>query len=588
MKLPVDEVIETEVLVVGGGGAGTTAAIYANEAGIDVTLVCKGLFTKDGCSTMGSVFTIPTLTDPKDDWKLLFDDMLRSGRFMNDQRLGERHCKQCDGLGVWLENLGLVFDREDDGKKHRQVKYGGHSVNRTSTIAALNRNAVGGQRTAATIIRTLADEVHRRRIKVIEELMMTRILTHNGVATGCFGIHIPTGNLYVIKAPSIVLATGGYNKMWKRSSCAVGKTGDGTYMAYQVGTEFVDVEFFQFHPTGGRVTPDISDWRFPAAESARSLGGRLYNKLGERFMRNYSPEWLEVATRDFISSCEFKEVREGRGTEIPVSDGVWLGFTHLGTPYIEATHKTYIDDGEAYDVDPREMPMTVLPFAHYANGGIKVNLNMETNVPGLYAAGEVTGGTHGGNRLGSNSLPSILIEGRAAGKSAAEHVMEAAGPIIDVEQVEEERRRILEILERKDGAVNAHELTKHLELVMWNDVGAERNEKGLLRAIEEIERAKKALPEVYLTDHNERFNKDWIVALQLYPRIYIGEMVTRAALMRTESRAGHQRSDYTNLDNENWLCNIVIRNVNGELTFRKAPIEEYIMTKEEWEALGYF
>jgi succinate dehydrogenase/fumarate reductase flavoprotein subunit len=536
-------------------------------------MVCKGLFTRDGCSSGAGVFTVVNRhTDPNDTWKVLFEDMLRSGGYMNNQRIAERHSKATVDIALWMEQLGLVFQRQEDGRKHFQVRYGGHAITRTGNLSGY------------TIMRGLADEIRRRGIRIFEEMLLTKLLTSGGTVVGAVGIHMPTGCYYVFRAPAVVIASGGNVELFHRSGCPVNKTGDGIHMAYQAGAELIDMEFFQFHPLGAM--PTVRGMTVGLTNHRRDA--RFYNNLGERFMRYYAPQWLERCARDFVSRCEFKEAKDGRACPL---GGMWLSQTHNDPELFISGVFARIRESAIRLVgfDVTKEPAEVFPRAHYTMGGIRVNINEETNIPGLYAAGEVAGGTHGGNRLGSNSLPAIFIEGKSAGKHAGEYALKAERPTIDAKQVEEGRNEIYGLLKKEEGKVWPQKLFLDLQHLMWDYVGIERDEKGLKHALNEIGRMKKDYNKnMYLNDLSARYNKDLKIALEVTTLLTNAEITAEVSLFRTESRAAQFRLDYPNMDDENWFCNVIAQLVNGEMTLRKAPVEEYIMTKAECQALGYY
>jgi len=559
-----------DVLIIGGGAAGARAAIEADRGNVKVLLVCKGLFAKSGCSPIsaGGYNASFGHVDEKDDWETHMRDSVKGGECLNNQELLEIFAKESPMRLQELETFGSLFDRQDNGMLYQRYM-GGHSYKRT---------VCSGDKTGLEIMQGLKREVYRRDVEIIEELFISKLLTKNGKLVGAVGWLLPTGQFVVIRAKTTIMAAGGAGRLWW-STYTFGKTGDPFALAIDAGAELVDMEFFQFFPTGV-MEPDSF---IAVSESARGEGGRMYNRLGERFMLKYDPERKELAPRDFISLCIWKELKEGRGTE---NGGVYLNLSHLPHEQIERRIPGTMDKFMAFGYDVRNEAVIVTPIAHYTMGGLKFNEKCETNVPALYVCGEAMGGLHGANRLGGNSLPDLLVFGARAGKYAAEYTRSNELEEPDMNQAKEENDAIHDILNREpvDG-ISPFELRKRHEKLMWEKVGVVRNRELLDDVLKEFDAIKKDdLPRVKLSTHTRIYNPELLEALEMRFRLETGKIVANSALIREESRGGHYRSDFPAMDNDNWLKNTVVWKENGSL---KTRFEPTVITKVDPKSLTW-
>nr|MDO8079253.1 FAD-binding protein [Candidatus Freyarchaeota archaeon] len=547
-----EKIFETDVLVLGAGGAGTRAAIEAHEKGVNVMLVAKGGFPSGCTPYAGGIMQAPV--DPKDSPDIYFKDVLEGGAKINDHRLVKIFASEAADRARDLDKFGTQFMKQDG--KFVAVGGAGVSVNRLLPVTQLYGPAW---------ISGLVTEVKRRGIKVLERVMITKIFTEKGEVVGVAGLDLSSGDFLVFKAKSIVLATGGAGQLYGLTTNPPDVTGDGYALAYRAGAELTDMEFIQFrasivHPLGLRGQP-------PPADGMPGRGGRFYNALGERYMKKYDPVHAEEVTRDLIAIRAQIEIREGRGTPnggvyndlSGVPEEMWLLFSK----FREACR--------AEGIEPSWQPIEWAPGVHHFMGGVKINEKCETNVPGLYAAGEVEGGIHGANRIGGNALTETQVFGARAGKFAAERALSKPLPKIDEKQVEAERNRILEIYKRQKG-LDVSEIRKEVQEIMEKHVGVIRNAEELLKAINELKSIKeKKLPKLCIK--NEKTFEKLGKALEVINFVDVGVMVAKAALMRTESRGAHNRDDYPKQDDEKWLKNIVIRMDDGEMKLQSIPIQ---------------
>src|SRR5216117_382323 len=465
------ETHEHDVLIIGAGGAGLRAAIEALAQGASVGVICKSLLGKaHTVMAEGGIAADMANVDASDDWRTHFRDTMRGGKFLNNWRMAQLHAQEAPERVRELEQWGALFDRTADGNILQRA-FGGHTFKRLCHV---------GDRTGLEMIRTLQDRGVHLGIDVYMECAITRLLTNDNRVTGAFGYWRENGRFIVFKAKSIVVATGGIGKAWRITSNSWEYTGDGMALAYDAGAELMDMEFVQFHPTGMVWPPGVQG--ILVTEAVRGEGGVLRNKDGERFMERYDPERVDLSTRDVVARAIYTEAKEGRGTE---HGGAYLDISHKPAEYVKKKLPSmYHQFRELADVDITKGPMEVGPTCHYMMGGIRVEAETaQSNVPGLYAAGEAAAGLHGANRLGGNSLSDLLVFGRRAGLAAAEHAKQTAAPAIDDAQIEDAEREMLEPFDRSQGN-NPYAVHRDLQEVMQNLVGIFRTDEDLKKRSE--------------------------------------------------------------------------------------------------------
>src|SRR5881275_1037989 len=422
---------EHDVIVIGAGGAGLRAAIEASAAGVSVGLVTKSLLGKaHTVMAEGGIAAALAHLDPQDDWQTHFQDTMKGGSFLNHWRMAQIHAQESPDRVRELEEWGALFDRTEDGRILQRA-FGGHSFRRLCHV---------GDRTGLEMIRTLQDRGVQMGFDVYMECTTTRLLMDGDRIAGAFAYWRENGRFVVFKAKSVVMATGGIGKAWPITSNSWEYTGDGMALAYEAGAELMDMEFVQFHPTGMVWPPGVQG--ILVTEAVRGEGGILRNRTGERFMEKYDPQRMELSTRDVVARSIYTEVKEGRGTE---HGGAYLDISHKPAEYVKRKLPSmYHQFKELADVDITKGPMEVGPTCHYMMGGIRVEAETaQTNVPGLFAAGEAAAGLHGANRLGGNSLSDLLVFGRRAGLAAAEHAKQVGTPNIDEAQIEQAEKELL-------------------------------------------------------------------------------------------------------------------------------------------------
>ncbi|MFB7720517.1 MULTISPECIES: fumarate reductase/succinate dehydrogenase flavoprotein subunit [unclassified Nocardia] len=566
-----------DVVVIGAGGAGLRAVIEAREHGLSVAVVCKSLFGKahtvmaeGGCAAaMGNA-------NEKDNWQTHFKDTMRGGKFLNNWRMAELHAQEAPDR-VWeLETYGALFDRTKDGRIS-QRNFGGHTYPRLAHV---------GDRTGLELIRTMQQKIvslqqedfaatgdYEARIKVFAELTITELLKDGDKISGAFGYWRESGRFVLFETPAVVLATGGIGKSYKVTSNSWEYTGDGHALALRAGATLINMEFLQFHPTGMVWPPSVKG--ILVTEGVRGDGGVLKNSDGKRFMFDYIPgvfkgqyaeseeeadQWLkdndsarrtpDLLPRDEVARAINEEVKAGRGTE---HGGVYLDISsRLPAAEIKkrlpSMHHQFL---ELADVDITAEPMEVGPTCHYVMGGIEVDPDTgAATVPGLFAAGECSGGMHGSNRLGGNSLSDLLVFGRRAGLGAATYVEQLAGrPKITDQDIAAAAKAAVVPFDPPAEGPGENPYTMHLDLQQtMNDlVGIIRKEGELKQAIEKLSELRDRYDGVTIEGHRQ-FNPGWHLALDLRNMLLISECVAQAALLRTESRGGHTRDDHPGMD----------------------------------------
>ncbi len=556
MRREVDEVIDTDVLVIGSGGAGCWASISALEEVPDVTVVSKGLFSKSGSTIMstGAVNIGIGHADPHDSPREHFVDTIVGGDYLNNQELVKVLTEEIIDRLVDIESFGFLYDRTEGGKLALE-KTGGSRYPRTTML---------GDWTGSAVMRVLSLEAVRRGANVLEEVAVTNLVKSDGRIVGALGLDLKNMNFIAFRASAVVLACGGAGQIYKCTSNPIHNTGDGYAMAYRAGAELIDMEMIQFHPTG-LAYPEGKRGTL-VTELCRSLGARLFNKLNERFMFRYDPAG-ELACRDVVARGIWREVKEGRGTP---HGGAWLDCSYIPEEKRYKLRETYLKIREMTGLDMWKQRIEVLPTCHFFMGGVRINARAETTLPGLFACGEVTGGVHGANRLGANAIVEIFVFGYRAGKSAAAYAKSRGPPEFNWSSVAAERQRILRLF--GEGSSPAP-IRRKLQEVMWEYAGVERSEESLKKAEAAILRLMREADSVKVPDGVKSYRLDLLQAIELFNMLDTALMVVRSALYRRESRGAHYRADYPSRDDENWLYHTLVKQgLRGPMVSR-IPVE---------------
>ena len=532
--------ISTDVLIIGSGGAGSRAAIEVDDAGLKATIVSKGLSFRSGCTGMaeGGYNAVFKAVDKDDSIEAHIKDTLKGGSYLNDKKLVEILVNESPKRLIDLENYGALFDRQESGEID-QRPFGGQTYRRT---------CYQGDRTGAELLNALKEEIIKRDIECIEEVMITSLITDDDVVIGATGLNLKDSSLIYFKSKSTILASGGAGQLYPVTSNTFQKNGDGYAIAYRAGANLVDMEQVQFHPTG-MVAPE-SKKGVLVTEAVRAEGGKLINKDGERFMSKYAPEKMELATRDVVARSIYQEIIEGRGTE---NGGVYLDISHLDDDYIDEKLETMVLQFENVGVDIKHGPIEVAPTAHHFMGGLKINTDGSSSLENLFGAGEVCGGVHGANRLGGNALADTQVFGKISGESAAKAAKENELKTNE-EQVKKEASRIEGLI--KTGTIKPQEFKNRIKSLMWEKVAIVRDEKTLNDALKELLEMQKELENLDVGSQKQ-YNTDLVTALEVINMVEICILVVKSAIIRRESRGAHFRSDFPEIKDE-WKKSIIL------------------------------
>jgi succinate dehydrogenase / fumarate reductase flavoprotein subunit len=563
-----------DVVVIGAGGAGLRAAIAAHEAGARTAVVCKSLLGK-AHTVMAEGGAAAALGNrwPEDNWQVHFRDTMRGGKMLNNWRMAQLHAQEAPERVLELEDWGALFDRTEDGLIS-QRDFGGHKYARLAHV---------GDRTGLELIRTLQQRTVQLGIDVFMECTVTEVLKRDGRVAGAFGYWRETGRFITFEAPSVILATGGIGKSYKVTSNSWEYTGDGHALALRAGANLINMEFVQFHPTGMVWPPSVKG--LLVTESVRGDGGILRNSEGERFMFDYIPDFFKAETadteeeadawyedkknnrrppellpRDEVARAINSEIKAGRGSP---HGGIFLDIaSRRDADYIrKRLPSMYHQFKELADVDITAEPMEIGPTCHYVMGGVEVDADTQQSaVTGLYAAGEVSGGMHGSNRLGGNSLSDLLVFGKRAGEAAAAHAtsLDQRGdrPTVDEADVKAAQADALAPFE-VEGGENPYTIQHDLQQSMNDLVGIIRTASELEASLAELERLKERAAGMVVEGHRQ-YNPGWHLALDLRSMLLVSECIARAALARQESRGGHTRDDFPGPDPEWGAKNLVL------------------------------
>ena len=538
-----------DVVIVGAGGAGLRAALEAS------TRVRTGVLTKlyptrshTGAAQGGMCAALANVEE--DNWEWHTFDTVKGGDYLVDQDAAEIMCREAVDAVLDLEKMGLPFNRTIDGRID-QRRFGGHTRNHGE--AAVRRSCYAADRTGHMILQTLYQNCVKQGVEFFNEfyvldLLLTDDEPEHQRAAGVVAYELATGEIHVFAAKAVVVATGGFGRVYKTTSNAHTLTGDGMALVWRKGLPLEDMEFFQFHPTG------LAGLGILLSEAARGEGAILRNADGERFMERYAPTIKDLAPRDIVARSMASEVRAGRGAG-PNRDYVLLDLTHLPPEQIDAKLPDIAEFARTYlGVEPYDEPVPVYPTAHYAMGGVpttvraEVRRNNTETVPGLYAAGEVACvSVHGSNRLGTNSLLDINVFGRRAGLAAAQHAAAVPQPELPTGS-ESFATELVQALLTSSGSERVATIRRELQHSMDRNAQVYRTEESLGQAAADIAALKQRYANVAVTDKGKRFNSDLLEAIELGFLLDLAEILVVSARARTESRGGHFREDYPDRD----------------------------------------
>ena len=574
-----------DVLIIGGGSAGLRAAIEAHDTGSQVLIVSKNR-RGDPHTVLarGGINAALGTMDPQDNWMIHTADTLREGLFIGDYDKAEVLCKSAPDAVTELVNWGARFHREPDGRLTQRF-FGAHTYRRTCFF---------GDWTGKEIIRVLMKQVRLRKIKFVDNVYITKLLKSTNIEKtqgakekgkekekekeeilGAMGIDLKRKDIIIFKAKCVILATGGYTRVYPVSSSRIFENyGDGIALAYEAGVDLVDMEMVQFHPTG-MVWPKKALGTL-ATEAIRGEGGILLNSKGERFMKNYYPQRMELGPRDVVARSIYNEIVSGRGTK---HGGVWLDVTHLPKAKILERLPTMYDQFKRIaGVDISKEKMEVAPTAHYSMGGVKVDSKCQTNVKGLFAIGEVAGQVHGANRLGGNSLLGTVVFGKIAGREAATKVArekkrtingKSSSSIIGITYNNDKR-----LAPTLFAVKQPLRICSQIQQVMHENAGIIREASKLRKGIKKISELEKTF---YSKNNVLRSHKNYenvVSTWEVRSALVVCEAVLRSASMRQESRGAHYRSDFPDRYGRKWKVNIYCRKSGREMVLFKRPVSK--------------
>jgi succinate dehydrogenase / fumarate reductase, flavoprotein subunit len=582
-----------DVVVVGAGGAGLMAGLYASRSA-KTAIISKLYPTRShtGAAQGGIGAAFGNSEEDHPEWHTY--DSVKGSDYLGDQDAIEFMCEEAPQAVLELEHYGLPFDRTSDGRIS-QRPFGGHTNNKTGK--PVRRACHAADRTGHMILQTLYQQCLKNDVNFYDEFQVIDLLMDGNRAAGVIALEMATGELHTFHAKSVIIATGGHGRIWEITSNAYAYSGDGAAMVYRRGIPLEDMEFFQFHPTG------IYKLGILITEGVRGEGGILLNGKGERFMEKYAPTVKDLASRDVISRAIYLEIREGRGVE--GSNYVYLDVRPEVVNKYAAMDGRTKPDGSSYTVtadellkklpdivdfnrvylgiDPMTQPMPIQPTAHYTMGGIPTNkfgevLDEKGDVyPGLYAAGEVACvSVHGANRLGTNSLLDLVVFGKYSGLRAAEYAQQADFPALPADPTEYTRQQF-DQLRNGDGKENIIDIANEMKKVMFDDVGVFRTEEGMQRALDKLAELRERFKHIRVQDTGKIFNTDLLNAWELANLLELAEVVTLSALNRKESRGGHAREDYPDRDDKNWLKHTLAwkRGADIEIGYKPVTITKY-------------
>lgn len=559
-----------DVVIVGGGGAGLMAALYASR-GARAAVVSKlhPLRSHTGAAQGGIGAALGNLEEDHPEWHTF--DTIKGSDYLGDQDAIEFMCNEAVQAVYDLEHAGLPFSRTPEGRID-QRPFGGHTNNVTGK--PVRRSCYAADRTGHMILQTLYQQCIKQETTFFDEFYVLDVLIENGAAAGVTALELATGELHLFQAKAVILATGGYGRMWEVTSNAYAYTGDGAAVALRRGVPLEDMEFFQFHPTG------IYKLGILITEAVRGEGGVLINSEGERFMERYAPQVKDLASRDVVSRAIYLELRAGRGIN-------GQRYMHLDVRPETVNHYARLDgrtrpDGSPYQVtaeeilskipditdfcrtylgvDPVQQPIPVQPTAHYAMGGIPTDKfgrvvidSQGTVLPGLYAVGECSCvSVHGANRLGTNSLLDLIVFGKHAGIDAARYAAGAALASLPQDAVDFARQQ-MDRLRNGDGKEKAAAISAEMRQAMFDLVGVFRTEEGLAQALEKLKELRQRYLHVRVSDTGKQYNTELVHVWELGNLLDLALVTTASALARRESRGAHAREDYPQRDDANWL-----------------------------------
>ena len=533
-----------DVLIIGAGLAGMRAALSAVQAGADVAVVTK-VHPVRSHSNAAQGGINAALTDRGDDWREHAYDTIKGSDYLGDQDAIEVMCREAGGEVISMEHMGVIFNRDDEGRLGTRA-FGGQRQARTFFVSDF---------TGQALLHVLYEQVMKAGVRIYEEWFLLSLIVEDGECAGAVIMEIRSGEIHVVRSKTVIIASGGLGRVFEPSTNALICTGDGMSAAYKVGASLMDMEMVQYHPTTLKGSGVL------ITEGARGEGAYLLNSEGERFMKRYAPNMMELASRDVVSRAEQTEINEGRG----IDGCVMLDVRHLGERVINERLSQIREIGRDFaNVDLLYEPIPIRPGMHYQMGGVKTDVDGQTQIAGLYAAGEAACvSVHGGNRLGANSLLDTLVFGRRSGEHAAEAAKtKSHSEAVSDASAEADRRNIQRLLDNDTDGEMFGAIRREMGDTMNQHLAVFREQNGMESALQDLRGLRERYNRVAVTDKGKTFNTNLLFTLELGFMLDCAEAVALSAIERKESRGAHTRIDAPDRDDDNWLRHILVRHTD--------------------------
>ena len=530
-----------DVLIIGAGLAGMRAALSAVQAGADVAVVTK-VHPVRSHSNAAQGGINAALTDRGDDWREHAYDTIKGSDYLGDQDAIEVMCREAGGEVISMEHMGVIFNRDDEGRLGTRA-FGGQRQARTFFVSDF---------TGQALLHVLYEQVMKAGVRIYEEWFLLSLIVEDGECAGAVIMEIRSGEIHVVRSKTVIIASGGLGRVFEPSTNALICTGDGMSAAYKVGASLMDMEMVQYHPTTLKGSGVL------ITEGARGEGAYLLNSEGERFMKRYAPNMMELASRDVVSRAEQTEINEGRG----IDGCVMLDVRHLGERVINERLSQIREIGRDFaNVDLLYEPIPIRPGMHYQMGGVKTDVDGQTQIAGLYAAGEAACvSVHGGNRLGANSLLDTLVFGRRSGEHAAEAAKaKPHSASVSDASADADRRNIQRLLGNDSDGEMFGAIRREMGDAMNQHLAVFREQNGMESALQDLRGLRERYNRVAVTDKGKTFNTNLLFTLELGFMLDCAEAVALSAIERKESRGAHTRIDAPDRDDDNWLRHILVR-----------------------------